>query len=213
MAKKGIGISRPRVDLLRLEQIASEAKRANQRLRELEKQGMAAESPDYQQIRGLFFSMDIVDGTDILSTTKSGEIKFRTDVRRIAKESPEKLKLLETRLEEFLGGRESTVKGVKKTRAKINAIQANLKKKFGRDFSEDQVRLLMKYEQLDNRLKKYMDSGERAEVWQDVEEGELNASDLAEYLDRVESGEFGFTPDELYSYHSSTREEEWEAPW
>lgn len=210
--KRTPGISKPRVDLLRLELIASEAKRANQRLRELEKQGLT-QSPDYQQVRGLFYSMDIVEGTDIFGKTSKGQIKFRTDIRRLAKESPEKLALLETRLAEFMGGKESTVTGVKKMQAKLKAIGDNMRKKYGRDFSEEEIRRLLRHEQMDNRLKKYMDSDERSELWRDVEEGRLTEADLAEYLDRVEAGEFGFKQDELYSYHSMVSDVDWEAPW
>ena len=213
MAKRGVGISRPRVDLLRLEQIASEAKRANQRLRELEKKGMAEESRAYQELRGMFFSADLIEGTDIFSKTKTGEMKFRTDIRRVAKESPEKLKLLETRLSQFLSAPTSTVKGIRAERERIKKIKDNFKKKFGEDFTDEQIRRMLRDINLFNRLSKYLDSGETLKVMADIDEGYLNEKDVLEYLDRVDAGEFGFTLHEMYSYHSTTTDEEWEAPW
>lgn len=195
---------------LEREQIASNAKRANQRLREMERAGLETLSPAYQEVKGLFYLQDIIDETDIFSLTKNGQIKFRTDISRVARESPEKLRLLQQRLESFLNARTSTVKGIKSREEGIQIITQRMRDKYGKRITETTVRNMMADERLMNRLTQYMSSDTAAIIMNDVSEGKINAADMSEYLDRVDAGEFGFSLADLYSYKSTTADSDWE---
>lgn len=87
--------------------LASAVKRANQRLRELEKQGLTNESVAYQRTR-----KDLIDKKSYASSTKSGEVKFRTDISKLSSSEKRQLK---KHVETFLGAKTSTVKGTKST--------------------------------------------------------------------------------------------------
>lgn len=88
------------------------AKTANQRLRELEKTGFHEGSAAYRQIRDFWH-----DNRSFMDTTKSGEIKFRTNTRGMTKEQLRQ-ELLE--LDTFLfRAKTSTVKGTQEHYKKI----------------------------------------------------------------------------------------------
>ncbi len=86
--------------------IGSLAKRMNQRLRELEKQGLAQASNWYKYIE-----RDAYDNKSYLTRTKDGKIKFRTDITKM---KPQTLRSLIRKLEESEKAKTSTVKGIKR---------------------------------------------------------------------------------------------------
>lgn len=95
---------------LREVKLSSSVKRANQRLRELEKQGRASESGAYGSIKE-----KSEKGASYLGKTRKGQIKFRTDIGKMtAYEKRE----LEHQVNKFLYAQTSTVKGIKKERKK-----------------------------------------------------------------------------------------------
>ena len=61
--------------------IRTYAKTANQRLRQLESDNLHETSPAYRQIRSFFN-----DDRGFMDTTKSGEMKFKTNLRGMTKE-------------------------------------------------------------------------------------------------------------------------------
>lgn len=191
-------------------QIALDAKRANQRLRELEKQGLTELSPAYQEVKGQFYLQDLLEGTDIYSRTANGQIKFRTDIATVAKEDPEKLLLLQTRLESFLKAGTSTTAGVKVRQDRIQQIMSTVSKKYGYSLSEKQAGALMIDVTLKNRLSEYMSSKDIAIVMNDIEQGHLRRDDVLDYLDEVDAGQIGWSLGEMYVYASPTLESEWE---
>lgn len=86
--------------------VSSYAKTANKRLRNLEKANVENASAAYRQIRT--YSRD---NRDFMGTTKSGEFKFRTDVKKMDKETLQREAM---ELDTFLfRARTSTVRGVK----------------------------------------------------------------------------------------------------
>ena len=88
------------------------AKTANQRLRELEKQGLSGSSAAYHAISEFYN-----DNREFMTTTKSGELKFKTDTRHRTKEQLRR-ELME--LDTFLfRAKTSTTKGVKAHYEKI----------------------------------------------------------------------------------------------
>lgn len=89
--------------------VASEAKRANTRLRAIEKANLTKTSA-YENVRRMGF-----DDSKYISYTKNGEIKFRTDVSKM---SESELKEHQRVIEDFLQSKSSKVGEIKKRRQK-----------------------------------------------------------------------------------------------
>lgn len=89
--------------------VANEAKRANTRLRALEKAGYT-DLVSYANVKRLSF-----DNSNSISYTKKGEIKFRTDVSRM---NESELKEHQRIIEEFLNSKSSKVSEINKRRKK-----------------------------------------------------------------------------------------------
>lgn len=89
--------------------VASEAKRANTRLRALEKAGYT-DLGSYVNVKRLAF-----DDSSNISYTKKGEIKFRTDVSKM---SEKELKEHQRIIEDFLQSKSSKVGEINKRRKK-----------------------------------------------------------------------------------------------
>lgn len=87
--------------------VASEAKRANTRLRAIEKANLTKTSA-YQNIRRMGF-----DDSKHIAYTKKGEIKFRTDVSKMTESE---LKEHQRVIEDFLQSKSSKVGEIKKRR-------------------------------------------------------------------------------------------------
>lgn len=87
--------------------VANEAKRANTRLRAIEKAKLTKTSA-YENVQRLGF-----DGSNNIAYTKKGEIKFRTDVSKM---SESELKEHQRVIEDFLQSKSSKVGEIKKRR-------------------------------------------------------------------------------------------------
>ena len=87
--------------------VASEAKRANTRLRAIEKANLTNTSA-YENVRRMGF-----DDSKHIAYTKKGEIKFRTDVSKM---SESELKEHQQVIEDFLQSKSSKVGEIKKRR-------------------------------------------------------------------------------------------------
>ena len=87
--------------------VASEAKRANTRLRAIEKANLTNTSA-YENVRRMGF-----DDSKHIAYTKNGEIKFRTDVSKM---SESELKEHQRVIEDFLQSKSSKVGEIKKRR-------------------------------------------------------------------------------------------------
>ena len=87
--------------------VASEAKRANTRLRAIEKANLTNTSA-YENVRRMVF-----DDSNHIAYTKNGEIKFRTDVSKM---SESELKEHQRVIEDFLQSKSSKVGEIKKRR-------------------------------------------------------------------------------------------------
>lgn len=87
--------------------VANEAKRANTRLRAIEKAKLT-KTTAYENVRRLGF-----DGSKNIAYTKKGEIKFRTDVSKM---SESELKEHQRVIEDFLQSNSSKVGEIKKRR-------------------------------------------------------------------------------------------------
>lgn len=89
--------------------VASEAKRANTRLRAIEKANLTNTSA-YENVRRMGF-----DDSKYIAYTKKGEIKFRTDVSKMTESE---LKEHQRVIEDFLQSKSSKVGEIKKRRQK-----------------------------------------------------------------------------------------------
>ena len=87
--------------------VANEAKRANTRLRAIEKANLTKTSA-YENVRRMGF-----DDSKHIAYTKNGEIKFRTDVSKM---SESELKEYQRVIEDFLQSKSSKVGEIKKRR-------------------------------------------------------------------------------------------------
>lgn len=87
--------------------VANEAKRANTRLRAIEKANLTNTSA-YENVRRMGF-----DGSNSIGYTNKGEIKFRTDVSKM---SESELKEHQRVIEDFLQSKSSKVGEIKKRR-------------------------------------------------------------------------------------------------
>ena len=101
------------------EDIIKDVKRANQRLRELEKQGLANESKAYQYIMKKA-NKNLASDTKVkmFSITRSGQIKFRTDLAKLKQENKNVYRAMLKNLEGFLEAKTSTKIGIEEAHRK-----------------------------------------------------------------------------------------------
>ena len=108
--------------------VASEAKRANTRLRALEKANLTKTSA-YENVRRMGF-----DDSKHIAYTKKGEIKFRTDVSKM---SETELKEHQRVIEDFLQSKSSKVGEIKKRRQKAYDKWKKEKERQGQNIDMD----------------------------------------------------------------------------
>lgn len=108
--------------------VASEAKRANTRLRALEKANLTKTSA-YENVRRMGF-----DGSKHIAYTKKGEIKFRTDVSKM---SESELKEHRQVIEDFLQSKSSKAGEIKKRRQKAYDKWKKEKERQGQNIDMD----------------------------------------------------------------------------
>ena len=108
--------------------VASEAKRANTRLRAIEKANLTKTSA-YENVRRMGF-----DDSKHIAYTKKGEIKFRTDVSKM---SESELKEHQRVIEDFLQSKSSKVGEIKKRRQKAYDKWKKEKERQGQNIDMD----------------------------------------------------------------------------
>lgn len=95
------------------EEIEKDVKRFNQRLRELEKQGLANSSEAYQYIMNKANkNLSGPSKVKMFAYTRSGQIKIRTDLATLKKENKNTYKALIKTVEGFLEAKTSTRTGI-----------------------------------------------------------------------------------------------------
>lgn len=155
--------------------VASEAKKANTRLRAIEKANLTNTSA-YQNIRRMGF-----DDSKNISYTKKGEIKFRTDVSKM---SEAELKEHQRVIEDFLQTKSSKVGEIKKRRQQAYNKWKKEKERQGQNIDMD-VDEFSEFWELSN-IKKLKDSLGSDEVELLVSEyGEKNVMETLEELEKM----------------------------
>lgn len=109
MAKRKTAAKRPRMSAEDV-QLTQDVKRANQRLRQLEKDGLE-NSPAYKAAERLALS-----GAGYMSRTGKGEIKFSTDIRHLS--TTQRMALRE-QVGRFLAAKTSTKSGIKEVKENV----------------------------------------------------------------------------------------------
>jgi hypothetical protein len=117
MAKRKTAAKRPRMSAEDV-QLTQDVKRANQRLRQLEKDGLE-NSPAYKAAERLALS-----GAGYMSRTGKGEIKFSTDIRHLS--TTQKMALRE-QVGRFLAAKTSTKSGIKEVKENVKKYSERAK--------------------------------------------------------------------------------------
>ena len=155
--------------------VANEAKRANTRLRALEKANLTKTSA-YENVRRMGF-----DDSNSIAYTKKGEIKFRTDVSKM---SESELKEHQRVIEDFLQSKSSKVGEIKKRRQQAYEKWKKEKERQGQKVDMD-VNEFSEFWEL-SLIKKLKDSLGSDEVELLVSEyGEKNVIETLEELEKM----------------------------
>lgn len=133
--------------------VANEAKRANTRLRAIEKANLTRTSA-YENVRRMVF-----DDSKHIAYTKNGEIKFRTDVSKM---SESELKEHQRVIEDFLQSKSSKAGEIKKRRQKAYDKWMKEKERQGQNIDMD-VNEFSEFWELSN-IKKLKDAYGSEEV-------------------------------------------------
>lgn len=155
--------------------VANEAKRANTRLRAIEKANLTKTSA-YEDVRRLGF-----DDSKYIAYTKKGEIKFRTDVSKMTEKE---LKEHQRIIENFLQSKSSKVGEIKKRRQQAYEKWKKEKERQGQSVDID-VNEFSEFWEL-SIIKKLKDSLGSDEVELLVSEyGEKNVMETMEELEKM----------------------------
>lgn len=167
--------------------VANEAKKANTRLRAIEKTNLTNTSA-YQNIRRMGF-----DDSKYISYTKKGEIKFRTDVSKM---SETELKEHKRVIEDFLQSKSSKVSEIKKRRQQAYDKWKKEKERQGQNIDMD-VNEFSEFWELSN-IKKLKDSLGSDEVELLVSEyGEKNVMETLEELEKMGIDIYSLSPQSI----------------
>ena len=167
--------------------VASEAKRANTRLRAIEKANLTKTSA-YENVGRMGF-----DDSKHIAYTKKGEIKFRTDVSKM---SESELKEHQRIIEDFLQSKSSKVGEIKKRRQKAYDKWKKEKERQGQNIDMD-VNEFSEFWELSN-IKKLKDNLGSDEVELLVAEyGEKSVMETLEELEKMGIDIYSVSPQSI----------------
>ena len=167
--------------------VASEVKRANTRLRAIEKANLTKTSA-YENVRRMGF-----DDSKHIAYTKNGEIKFRTDVSKMTESE---LKEHQRVIEDFLQSKTSKVGEIKKRRQQAYDKWKKEKERQGQNIDTD-VDEFSEFWELSN-IKKLKDSLGSDEVELLVSEyGEKNVMETLEELEKMGIDIYSISPQSI----------------
>lgn len=167
--------------------VASEAKRANTRLRAIEKANLTKTSA-YENVRRMGF-----DDSKHIAYTKKGEIKFRTDVSKM---SESELKEHQRVIEDFLQSKSSKVGEIKKRRQQAYDKWKKEKERQGQNIDMD-VDEFSEFWELSN-IKKLKDNLGSDEVELLVTEyGEKSVMETLEELEKIGIDIYSLSPQSI----------------
>ena len=164
--------------------VANEAKRANTRLRAIEKANLTNTSA-YENVRRMWF-----DDSNYIAYTKKGEMKFRTDVSKM---SESELKEHQRVIEDFLQSKSSKVGEIKKRRQQAYDKWKKEKERQGQNI-DMAVNEFCEFGEL-SKIKKLKDNLGSDEVELLVTEyGEKNVMETLEELEKMGIDIYSLSP-------------------
>ena len=164
--------------------VANEAKKANTRLRAIEKANLTKTSA-YENVRRMGF-----DDSKHISYTKNGEIKFRTDVSKMTETE---LKEHQRVIEDFLQSKSSKVGEIKKRRQQAYDKWKKEKERQGQNIDMD-VNEFSEFWEISN-IKKLKDSLGSDEVELLITEyGEKSVMETLEELEKMGIDIYSLSP-------------------
>ena len=167
--------------------VANEAKRANTRLRAIEKANLTNTSA-YENVRRMGF-----DDSKYISYTKKGEIKFRTDVSKMSESELKEYQLI---IEDFLQSKSSKAGEIKKRRKQAYDKWKKEKERQGQNIDMD-VNEFSEFWELSN-IKKLKDNLGSDEVELLVSEyGEKNVTEILEELEKMGIDIYSLSPQSI----------------
>ena len=167
--------------------VASEAKRANTRLRAIEKANLTKTS-EYENVRRMGF-----DDSKHIAYTKKGEIKFRTDVSKMTESE---LKEHQRVIEDFLQSKSSKVGEIKKRRQQAYEKWKKEKERQGQNIDMD-VDEFSEFWELSN-IKKLKDNLGSDEVELLITEyGEKSVMETLEELEKMGIDIYSLSPQSI----------------
>ena len=167
--------------------VANEAKRANTRLRAIEKANLTNTSA-YENVRRMGF-----DDSKNIAYTKNGEIKFRTDVSKM---SESELKEHQRVIEDFLQSKASKVGEIKKRRQQAYDKWKKEKERQGQNIDMD-IDEFSEFWELSN-IKKLKDNLGSDEVELLVTEyGEKSVMETLEELEKMGIDIYSLSPQSI----------------
>ena len=169
--------------------VANEAKRANTRLRAIEKANLTNTSA-YENVRRMGF-----DGSKHIAYTKNGEIKFRTDVSKM---SESELKEHQRVIEDFLQSKSSKVGEIKKRRQQAYDKWKKEKERQGQNIDMD-VDEFSEFWEL-SIIKKLKDAYGSEEVeYMVLTYGESTVIETIEEMEKEGLNPYNMTLDEIHN--------------
>ena len=170
--------------------VASEAKRANTRLRAIEKANLTNTSA-YENVRRMGF-----DDSKHIAYTKNGEIKFRTDVSKM---SESELKEHQRVIEDFLQSKSSKVGEIKKRRQQAYDKWKKEKERQGQNIDMD-VNEFSEFWELSN-IKKLKDAYGSEEVeYMVLTNGERTVIETIEEMEKEGLNPYNISIAEIYNH-------------
>lgn len=122
-------MARPKLRLTELAKLQSELKKANQRIVELEKGGFTNERA-YDQVK-------FWETKGLVTTSKSGHLKFRTDIMKMYNENPKLYYKLKQNVATFLGYETSYASKVK---MKYEKAKGSIKEKYNLSLTNQEMK-------------------------------------------------------------------------
>lgn len=190
------------------------AKRANQRLREIEKQGLEDTSNAYKYLERAAF-----DGKPWLSTTKKGEMKFNTNFRAM---TDEEIQRSLRHINDFLNAKTSLTRGVRTKVSKLTSKFNEKLEEYGSEkkYSEQEFTEIMT-ENLNKELFKVFDPSEVMKLFAEDPSYSVNAEQILSALVAKEgrtlsSMSFATVKNAFHNWQSNDLEQDEEGelmPW
>lgn len=191
-----------------ISKITSGVKRANQRMRELEKRGLEDYSSSYKSLKDIWTmenSQNIPKNKRITGTTKDGKPKFNTSVSTLAN-SEDDFQAMTQYLENFMESDTSTTPGAREVKETIEKSYNSFKENNPEyeDLTQDEYEDIWTHNLYDY-LRQFFSSTDSAYLVSEVVSGRLDENKIREI---VESAQGEISVYEVWQYAQKPTDDE-----